>query len=625
MMENSIASAPPPESYMAAGVNMIRDLAPATFLNHLIQDFQEEDQIEQVEHFKYKQDLERKLTAVLIVGLGFSLMGVPFGILSTLWISLVDGGNVTMLYGWLLVGFFSLCVVLSLCEIIAKYPTAGGVYHFSSILSTPKYASISSWFTGWFLLIGNWTYAVSVMFSGSQFILAIFGLKDVYYKEDVTFVLGVFFIMLTLVGFINFKFSRYLEHINKICIFWSISTVIVIDILLIAFSKRKNSLASIFTSFDNSRSGWPDPLAFMVGLQLSSFTLTGYGMLFSMTDEVKTPEKTMPRGAVSAMVMSILQGLFFIVPILVIIPNLSVVLDEHPEIMPIDLVFKTATKSYIVSFLLVVLLIGTVMFQAIGSLTTASRSTYAFARDGGLPFKQLWVEVDSVEDSKIPKNALFLSMGICAVFSLLALISPSAFNAFMGASVISLALANGIPIFCSMLNGRQKIKGSAFRLRYVGWVLNGISVFWVILSCFVLCLPPVIKNLTWQTMNFASAVFVFLVVVALLGFKTWGAEVFTGPQIDTDYVELHNVDANMLKTVQDFVIDDDEDETKPQGGSSSGSHGEQGGNNQLDDDFEIIDTPRGSQEDTTLRQDSEWRERGTGEFPKPEVVFDRDD
>lgn len=550
----------PGTSYVGTGFSKIRDLAPATFINHLLNDM-DDDEIEHVEHFKYKQDLERKLTVTSIIGLGFTLMGVPFGLSSTLWISLVDGGNVTILYGWLIVGFFSLCVVLSLSEVIAKYPTAGGVYHFSAILSNEKYSLVSSWFTGWFLLIGNWMYAVSILYSGSQFILSLVGLRNiVYYKEDISLVLGLFFILLTLVGFINFKLSNYLEQINKMCIFWSVSTVLVIAVLLMVFAKKTNSIGHIMTNFDNSRSGWPDPLAFMVGLQSSSFTLTGYGMLFSMTDEVKNPEKNMPKGAISAMAMSVVQGLFFILPVLIILPSLEVLLDNNPEIMPIDLVFKTATESYIVCFLLIVLLIGTVLFQAIGALTTASRSTYVFARDGGLPFKDIWTKVDSVDEHKLPRNALFLSMGVIATFSFLALISPSAFNAFMGASVISLALANGIPIFCLMLNKRRKIKGSAFRLKYFGWIVNGISVAWVFLSSIILCCPPVIKDISWLSMNYASVVFLFLVAVALIGYKTWGANVFTGPPIDTDYFELHNMEAQarQMDVADAFVIDDEE-------------------------------------------------------------------
>ncbi|ODV79829.1 uncharacterized protein CANTADRAFT_10679 [Suhomyces tanzawaensis NRRL Y-17324] len=522
------------------------------FIHSFLHDL-EEDEIEQVEHFEYKQDLERKLTVTSVIGLGVTLMGVPFGISSTLWISLVDGANVTILYGWLVVAFFSFCVVLSLSEIISKYPTAGGVYHFSAILSNDKYSLISSWFTGWFLLIGNWTYAVSIMFSGSQFILSVFGLKNAYHKQDVLEVLGIYFILLTICGFINFKFSKYLERINKICILWSIYTVLAIDFLLIFFAKKTNSIKDILTTFDNTRSGWPDALAFMVGLQSSSFTLTGYGMLFSMTDEVKNPERNMPKGAISAILLSTVMGIIFILPLLTILPELTLLLDSNTEIMPIDLVFKLSTESYILSFLLVLLLIGTVFFQSIGSLTTASRTTYAFARDGGLPFKEYWVAVDSIDDSTVPKNALFLSMLFCGVLALMSLVSASAFNSFMGASVVCLALANGIPILCLMLDKRRKIKGAPFRLRKLGWVINSLSLGWVLFLFVILCLPPVIKNLTWFSMNYALLVICAFAGFAGLGYKSWGIGSFHGPQIDTDYFELNNIAGR--QTINDaFVI-----------------------------------------------------------------------
>lgn len=597
------------QSGLHSGINGLSSLTPGRLINSFLH---EEDEQERVEHFKYKQDLQRKMTVTSVIGLGFTLMGVPFGISSTLWISLTDGGNVTMLYGWLVVAFFSICVVLSLSEIISKYPTAGGVYHFSAILSNDKYSLISSWMTGWFLLIGNWTYAISIMFAGSQFIVSVFLLKNADYKEDILLVLGVYYTILTFCGLVNFKFSKHLEKINKMCIYWSIYTVLAIDFLLIFFAKRTNSIKEILTNFDNSRSGWPDAMAFMVGLQSSSYTLTGYGMLFSITDEVKNPERNMPKGAISSILLASVTGLIFILPILTILPQLDLLLDTNPEIMPIDLVFKLATESYIVSFLLVLLLIGTVLFQAIGSLTTASRSTYAFARDGGLPFKKYWIEVDSVAESRIPKNALFFSMTVCGLLCLLSFVSESAFSAFLGASVISLALANGIPILCLMLNKRRKIKGAAFRLRKFGWIVNSLSVFWVMILFVILCLPPVIKNLTWGNMNYAIAVVLGFVSFASVGYRIWGFESFHGPQIDTEYFELNNLETvGLFNTDDTFTVDDD---------VSDGAKGD--GSDGANDDFDDGETDyifQGSSSEGTANRNEPTKGTGYAELPEYEA------
>ncbi|CAH6723845.1 polyamine transporter Tpo5p [[Candida] jaroonii] len=548
----------PQASYLSyIPTNSIQTSAPARFLRNLLQE--DEEEVEKIEHFKYKQVLDRKLTVKSIIGLGFSIMGVPFGMSSTLWITLVDGANVTMLYGWLVVTFFSLCVILSLSEIISKYPTSGGVYHFSALLSNEKYSLISSWFTGWLLLIGSWTYIVSILFSGSQFILSIFGLKNSYYKEDIFLVLLVYFILLAFCGFINYKFSKYLEKINRACIIWSLGTIVVIDILLLIFSERNHSIKDIMTNFDNSRSGWPAPLAFIVGLSGSAYTMNGYGMLLSMTDEVKNPERNLPKGMVSSILITFVNGLIFIIPLLVILPEMTLLLDDTPEIMPIDLIFKFAIKSYVVSFLLILLLIGTVLFQGIGSITAASRTTYAFARDGGLPYKEKWTTVDAVEEDTVPKNAIFLSMGVAAILPCIAIISESAFNSFMGACVITLTLSNGVPIVALMLNKRRKIKGGAFRLRKLGWFINLLSCFWMVLSTLSLSLPPVVKNLHFYNMNYASVVTLGFLLFASLCYKWYGQKNFEGPKIDSDYFELHNIEALGRDRLEDFTVGDDED------------------------------------------------------------------
>lgn len=95
-------------------------------------------------------------------------MAVPFGLSTTMYITLTDGQSVTILWGWVLVSLISLSIAASLAEICAVYPTAGGVYYWSAMLSTRKYAPVASWITGWFTLVGNWTVTLSINFSGGQ-------------------------------------------------------------------------------------------------------------------------------------------------------------------------------------------------------------------------------------------------------------------------------------------------------------------------------------------------------------------------------------------------------------------------------------------------------------------------
>jgi amino acid transporter len=82
----------------------------------------------------YKNDLPRSLSMLSILGMSFAIMAVPFGLSTTLYITLTDGQSVTIIWGWVLVSFISLSIAASLAEICAVYPVAGGVYYWSAMM-----------------------------------------------------------------------------------------------------------------------------------------------------------------------------------------------------------------------------------------------------------------------------------------------------------------------------------------------------------------------------------------------------------------------------------------------------------------------------------------------------------
>ena len=58
-----------------------------------------------------------------------------------------------MVYGWLLVGPFTVVVGLSMAEICSAFLTSGGLYYWSSQLAGPEWGPFASWFTGWYRTI----------------------------------------------------------------------------------------------------------------------------------------------------------------------------------------------------------------------------------------------------------------------------------------------------------------------------------------------------------------------------------------------------------------------------------------------------------------------------------------
>ena len=81
---------------------------------------------------------------------------------------LATGGPVVMVWGWIIGTFFTMFVGLSMSEICSAYPSAGSVYHWAGMLSTPEWAPFASFITGWFNFVGNAAGDASVAYGFAQ-------------------------------------------------------------------------------------------------------------------------------------------------------------------------------------------------------------------------------------------------------------------------------------------------------------------------------------------------------------------------------------------------------------------------------------------------------------------------
>ena len=99
----------------------------------------------------YAQELFRAMKAFQNFAISFTIISILAGCLTSYYIAFQYGGPIAVTWGWLIVGGFCIIVSLSLAEIASTYPTAGGLYYWSSKLGSAAWG----WFTGWFNLIGQ--------------------------------------------------------------------------------------------------------------------------------------------------------------------------------------------------------------------------------------------------------------------------------------------------------------------------------------------------------------------------------------------------------------------------------------------------------------------------------------
>ncbi|RPA84212.1 amino acid transporter [Ascobolus immersus RN42] len=478
----------------------------------------------------YKSELPRRLSMLSVMGLSFAIMAVPFGLSTTMAYSLTNGQSVTVLWGWVFVSLISLAIAASLAEICSVYPTSGGVYYWSAMLATPKYRPITSWITGWLTLVGNWTVTTSINFSGGQLILSAITLWNEDFVPNTWQTVLMFWAVMLVAALVNIFMSRYLDQINKICMIWTSAAVIIILVTLLATADNRRSAEFVFTHYDASASGWAEGWSFFVGLLQGAYVLTGYGMVAAMCEEVQNPQIEVPRGIVLSVAFAGVTGVLYLIPILFTLPDVAMLLSV-PSGQPIGLLFKTVTGSAGGGFGLLFLILGILFFAGVGSLTAASRCTYAFARDGAIPGSRIWSKVHKGLD--VPLYGVVLSTVVCCLLGLIYFGSSAAFNSFTGVATICLGTSYAAPILVNVIRRRQAVKNAPYSLGKFGYAINIATIVWISISVVIFCMPMALP-VAPDTMNYASVVFAGFTCISAGWYFIRGRKEFSGPPVVVD-------------------------------------------------------------------------------------------
>ncbi|PWZ01886.1 amino acid transporter [Testicularia cyperi] len=477
----------------------------------------------------YDAELKRNLNMMTICGLSFSIIAAPFGLSTAFSIALTCGGPITILYGWLFVSLISLCMAASLAELCSMYPTSGGVYVWSAFVATKKWAPLTSWIVGWVSLVANWTLCLSINFGGAQLIMAaISQFRNNEWAPSPWQTILTFWALMVISAIINaygVKYN-YLDRLNTLSFYWTAAGTIIIAITILARAKDGRKDAEfVFSGWENS-SGWPDGWAFFVGLLQAAYTLTGYGTVAALCEEVAEPEKQVPRAIVWSVVLASITGFFYLIPVLFVLTPEAADLLSAAAGQPIPVLFSLATGSPGGGFGLLFIILGVFAFAGIGSLTVALRCTWAFSRDGAIPGSKYWSKVNKRLD--IPLNSLILSTVVISLLGLIYFGSSAAFAAFTGVATICLSISYGIPIAVAMFRRRVMLKGAPYSLGRFGYVINMITFVWIILATILFCMPTT-KEVTASTMNYASVVFMGFFVMSAAWWFMWGNKHYVGP------------------------------------------------------------------------------------------------
>lgn len=209
---------------------------------------------------------------------------------------------------------------------------------------------------------------------------------------------------------------------------------------------------------------------------------------------------------------------------------------------PIAAILLHATGSRVAAVCLQIFPLACLLLAGISIMTTSSRMTWAFSRDGGLPFSKFFARVH--EGLRVPLNALALTTGVVVVIGCIFLGSSSAFNAITSASVVALGITYATPPLINVLRGRKTLPATRpFKLpEPLGWFVNIVGILYTILTTVLFVFPPELP-VTGSSMNYCVVAFAIVVMISLFQWIIDGRKNYSGPRVELDEQVLTAVDS----------------------------------------------------------------------------------
>jgi amino acid transporter len=487
----------------------------------------------------YKQQLTRAWSGFSNFAISFSIISVLAGCFTTYAVGWNNGGPIAISIGWVFVSIVILIIGLSLAELVAKYPTSGGIYWFSGKLGGPAWA----WFTGWFNIIGLIAVVASVDYACAGFMntalaaykVNIFGMNfaDTEHILAETFVL--FVLILALTATVNIFRTSLLARINNVSVWWHVIGVAVIIVLLILVPDSHQSFSFVFGERINNtgfEGGATSGLFFWVyvlpiGFLLTQYTITGFDASAHISEETHGASRNAARGVWTSIFYSAIIGWFVLLAITFAVQDPATIssVDNGFGAGSIFAVLSTALTSSAFKAVLIICTVGQ-LFCGLACLTSASRMAFAFSRDRAMPGHRFLAKVNQ---DGVPFNAVIGMAALALLITIPALkgapgtILPVAFLAVVSIAVIGLYIAYAIPIYLRWRAGDDFQPAEAWSLgkRYK-W-MNPISFVWVAFICIVGMLPtsplgvPWDSTFDWTYVNYAPIVIAVVFVGAWLG------------------------------------------------------------------------------------------------------------
>ena len=474
----------------------------------------------------YAQELSRRMNGFSNFAVAFSIICILAGGITSFQVGFSTGGAFTAIIGWVVGSICALVVGCSMAQIASAYPTAGGLYHWSSILGGRGWG----WATAWFNLLGLIFVVASVNVGVYNLFVGLI-LGNIFGMNTASWGFEQQTIAVVLITLAQGLFNHFGIKTTTRLIDFSGYLILVIAVLLTAAMlygapHLDFSRLYVFHNFSGAPGGNVVPQSsspfylFLLALLYPLYTITGFDGSAHTSEETKNAQRNVPRGILNSIFWSAVFGLAMAISFVVAMPDPVKAAADGGNV-----ILNLMASLQIPGFFKDILYIGIVLANflcALAGVTSTSRMVFAFSRDGGLPGSKILRRVDAKHRS--PVAAIWFTV----ILSIAATLYSPAFAALAAGCAVFLYVSYAMPILAGLrAEGKTWTQFGPFRLGILSKPLAAISVLVGAALIYIGTRPP---------NDILDSYFIGLLVLMAIVWFGVARTRFPGPPIGADAV-----------------------------------------------------------------------------------------
>lgn len=313
------------------------------------------------------------------------------------------------------------------------------------------------------------------------------------------------------------KLQTVFVVMNFILIF---ATIIALPI---GRASQRNDAEFIFTNINNL-TAWPTGWTFILawlspvwtvggeqvrlhpllrGTLIPEAAIPGFDSCVHMSEEAANATRAVPWGIVMAVGSCWVFGFIIMIVIAACMsPDSEHILGSKFGQPMAQIYYDAIGKSGAIG--LMTLLFCVQFMMGLSILVAVSRQSWAFSRDGALPFSR-WVRVVS-KRNYVPIRAVWFCVILTLILGLLCLIAPASALALFSLAVAGNNLAWGLPIFCRVVWGQKKFKPGPFYTGRFSTPIAWIAIIFLVFSTTLVMFPAEGPDPAAAEMNYSIVI-----------------------------------------------------------------------------------------------------------------------